>query len=364
MRAILLLTLSFAWSAAAQAQVGELNWVRGVGAEDCASGGEVRAEVIRRLGRDPFGPEPERILDGIVVAEAGGWVVRIIARRANGEALGVRTLSETDPDCHVLDSSIALAVALAIDPDAELLDTEPTPRTRDPEPPSTDSEPAIATDGPGSPTVEQPIPPSDPPDGAGGSSTSSSSLDTVDPEPLPQVQTGVLRASAFGGYMFGLLPGPAPHVAISVEGGWARTPWLRPRVGLIHVLESDPTTPDEAFAFSLTTTALGLCVATEGNRVAGSLCADVLLGALTAIVFSPRPLDPGARFWSGAQIDAVAGVRLGGAVWLEISANLLVPFQRERFRVLESTDVTFQQNAVVPGLRLRISVLFGSAIDN
>jgi hypothetical protein len=108
-----------------------LAWVRGDGAEECPSAIELQQEVELRVGRHVFEPSAVRSIEVSVRLDGDATPpVRrsdIHIRDASGKISGRRSLNSREPDCHALFSSTALAIALAVDPDASTKQATATP---------------------------------------------------------------------------------------------------------------------------------------------------------------------------------------------------------------------------------------------
>jgi hypothetical protein len=114
---ILLLSGGFSGTAHA-AQAARLVYSRAAEARACADETTLRQAVAQRLGYDPFVAASLRT----VVAEVRGDGTRLRARvyvvESENVAGGARELSSPSLDCKELISAVALAISIAIDPDA------------------------------------------------------------------------------------------------------------------------------------------------------------------------------------------------------------------------------------------------------
>jgi hypothetical protein len=101
-----------------------LSWVELPGAEGCGGGAAMTTAVEQRLGRHALVPADQSDVSIDARAERSGhppvWRAVIVLRDRDGILLGTRELVSTSSDCAELRSSVALAVALMIDPDAAL----------------------------------------------------------------------------------------------------------------------------------------------------------------------------------------------------------------------------------------------------
>lgn len=300
MTPLLLLALALiAPSASAQegAASARLSWSRGPGAESCAPEEAIAAEVVARLGRDPFASETPSLRIEAIVTHDGAWRALIVVRRTDGTPGGERVLDSAAPTCASLDAAAALAVTLLIDPDA--LSREPAPA---PEPAM---EPGRALPTPEPPTTEPSVAPS--------------------PEPHPiGLSIGVLGA-------IGLAPDPAPGVL--VDGMISLIPLLRLHVGLGFLPEQRAGELGQVAGLGRTFGRVGLELVVLDDVVGVGVGLDALIGAVHAVVYTLEPLTPGAQPWGAASASVRLRWRFADPVGLELEAGALVPFVRTRFAV-------------------------------
>jgi hypothetical protein len=120
-----------------------------VGAESCSGEETLRADVAKRVGYDPFFPSAKQlIVANLATDPAGGFVARIQLIDERGVAYGTRVF-HADRDCADLVDTVALAIAIAIDPRS----LAPRPATA----------PAPAQAAPPAPAPEPREPPREPP---------------------------------------------------------------------------------------------------------------------------------------------------------------------------------------------------------
>jgi hypothetical protein len=97
-----------------------LHWVRLPGAEDCSGGDALSRAVEAKLRREVF-PAPRNasvLIEGHVERVAGGYRAALQMRSSDGRLLGSRELSSQAGDCDELSETIAVVLAVMIDPDA------------------------------------------------------------------------------------------------------------------------------------------------------------------------------------------------------------------------------------------------------
>lgn len=92
-----------------------LEVVREGATKGCPSG-DVRARVVALLGRDPFVDFEDEALRFEVTTRSGPRWTAIIRTSGKGARVGIRKLTVPSATCGALDETVALALALAIDP--------------------------------------------------------------------------------------------------------------------------------------------------------------------------------------------------------------------------------------------------------
>lgn len=163
----------------------------------------LRTEVMNRLGADPFAGSPGVVVEVRVEATARGRRARLRLRERDGRVLGERELTSREADCRALGSTLALAVAVALD---ELGDADraPSPEPAAPTPSATsqDRDDPARAGGSGA-SDERPAL-----DGAG-------SPDVVDPGSSPAAGASVRARLGLG---LGVSFGPHPDAAALAVG--------------------------------------------------------------------------------------------------------------------------------------------------
>jgi len=132
-----------------------LHWTRGAGAESCASGAEIAAQVEQHLGHPVF-LEPataELSVEAVVFApEAGGFAAHLRLLSPDGEEHGARQLASRAADCDELSETAVLVLAIMVDPEAAAAaadqpvpePSKPASQQSDPEAPPALTNPAAA----------------------------------------------------------------------------------------------------------------------------------------------------------------------------------------------------------------------------
>ncbi|MBI5481038.1 MAG: sigma-70 family RNA polymerase sigma factor [Deltaproteobacteria bacterium] len=93
-----------------------LEFTRAEGAETCPDEIDLRRGVVARLGRDPFTAAGPRVIRVTISRGAAGLSGRVVALNAEGRIAGERVIASRRLDCGELAASLALALAIAIDP--------------------------------------------------------------------------------------------------------------------------------------------------------------------------------------------------------------------------------------------------------
>ncbi len=132
-----------------------LSWVRLPGAEGCIDSRTLAEGVERRLGRVTLVPpsRADRAIEGRVEPGKQGakWRVTLAVVGESGAVLGTREIEEAAADCRAMDDTLALVIALMIDPDSALAAVPPSSALIPP--------PAVAAPPPPPPPPRPPSPP-------------------------------------------------------------------------------------------------------------------------------------------------------------------------------------------------------------
>jgi hypothetical protein len=297
----------------------ELSVARLEGAGSCPDRTYFQRGVAARLGRVPFAEPAERTIETVLSRRGDGWHAEITLRDAQGIELGRRGIDATGPDCGPLAQATTLALALTIDPDAALgvpgtgPPPEPSPVAPSPLSPPPCPERACPAAAP-CPRAVCPVPPERP----------------------------YLAASARAILAMGLIPGPAPGVALVAEGG-SRT--LRGELGLLFLPEKPAD--DARFAFGLTSAAAGACAALPPlGRLELGLCGEIQLGALHAVVHELSPVDPGDQLWLAASLGPRVALDVWSPLTLEVGISAVAPLLDRTFDVAGIQEPVFRPASV------------------
>jgi hypothetical protein len=326
--------------------VASFGLVRDVGAESCPNRVSVLDALIRRLGRDPFIPGATRSIDVVMARDGTAWVARIHVRDASDSLVGSREIRSAAPQCASMLDAVALAGAIAIDPDAAF---------RTPPPAAAPIEPRAATPTP-APTPAVATPPVAP---AAPARESIATAPRSSTEPRNNSATAALRAIAG----FGLLPAPAVGFALTAQGRltgpltWSAGAIWFPEVG------TPPPAPGDISQYAFGITAGWLAACADGIRAERTLvgvCAGLLAGAIHAVVYNLEPVTPGDRPWFAISLGPRARFRLFGPIAAELGLDAIVPLIRYRFATRTASpdgETVFQQSVV--GLSAWLAVGLG-----
>lgn len=100
-----------------------LEWQRTPGAEECATADQLMSGAEGLLGRSVFGADARAgavVVRGRVSRDAGPlWVAHVTLSGPDGKMLGERDLAIMAADCHALDQSLMVVLALLVDLDEQ-----------------------------------------------------------------------------------------------------------------------------------------------------------------------------------------------------------------------------------------------------
>jgi hypothetical protein len=270
----------------------------GTAEKTCPDAATFRALVAARLGYDAFvdGSTSEETLTlRVEFRTRGALVSGSLELRAHGAPRGDRTMNAAPVDCYELAASLALAAAVAVDPEGAL--ARKTAASPEQPPPSS----AIA-------------PPQSPPP----------------PPPPPAVKAtlaGFLNAGAV--VSVGIQPGPAPGVRLG--GGLGRRVWS---VGLeaVAFLPSEREQPYGTASAHALYGSLLPCLHPESTRLTVDLCAVMSVGALfsdAAGVTRSRPVTD--RYLT---VGPRVGLTLKASDWVGFTVDAEAPLALSRVHLL------------------------------
>jgi len=295
-----------------------LVYTREPGAEACPDEPAVRLAVAARLGYDAFVEgetpgSPAGTIDRTVrvtLAPSGRWLRATIELvDENGELLGAHQLAPRLRGCDAIASAMELAVAIAIDP---LRATQPPPAAPSPSPePSPSPLPPAAVANPGpSPSLSPPrrLPPHVPRD----STAEQHLFDDTHVHLVGRISV-LAAVAAAPAATWGLALGLAAQWRRFSIGGELRADLPASRVSSGGLVSS-----------SLITFQLLPCVRAYGFFFCGLLSAGMVIAYGSEFPVDRRVVLP----YAGGGARAGFEIKLGRALALGLSADLLAPFTR------------------------------------
>lgn len=287
-----------------------LSWTRLPGAEACPTVVDVGEAVEALLGRSVLveSRDADRIVEASVAPGAGAtpFVASIQVATHEGEVLGRREIASRDPACADLAETAALAIALMIDPDAELA-PEPEP---EPVP-----EPAPVLGAPTRLTVDL---------GAAGT-----------------LAVGPFVSGA--GYL---------RILLGLDGF---VPF-----GLVGVLQPFSRAETGAGSVDFTTMLAGVTICPlyfHGPAGSFGACAGIDLGGTVAVGRTiPEPLRETERLLVQLDVQAYGRVTLLGPLALQLLAALFVPFRNDAWSTADGALWAPEPVAGIVGLGLALDL--------
>lgn len=282
-----------------------ITWVRGIDAEGCVGRIGLEEDVKARLGYDPFTAPADLAIEGTVVrASPSGFRAELVVRDAGGTVLGTRQLASREADCRSLGEAVAVAITVAIDPDApgtRATIVEETPFVAVPEAPP-----------------PRPVAP-----------------------PLVFARERV-HAMFVGGASVGLLPDIAPSASLRVRA------ILGERVELGLGAHFWPESQTSGVGYGITSGSVDACVVPFLAARVLRWCAGVHGGVFDVFVHSPElaPVEVGAFVWAGAETGPALSIPITGAFRLEIGAVAVVPIVRRQAFVRGQSEPLWEQSVV------------------
>jgi hypothetical protein len=294
--------------------------------EGCPSADEFTKQVLERTDSATLSRDP-RVRTFVVVIERNDEGVRgeLAIREADGTSSLSRTLSGSH--CAEVAMALALATALAIDPQASFAPREhDSPEPSPPEPP-----------------------PPHPPD----------PIDSID-KARRSADRRALAVSVGPATLFGVAPVASFGAVIAGETE-TETFWLASLgVELSLLTAPSASTGGARSAFDLAHARPKVCVFSVPARGALRVlpCAGVELGVLRARGSDlPRPSEA-TRFWAAGTVGPRLRWELDSAWFVDLNADAILPFTRYSF-VFENPETSIHR---VPNVALEVSLRFGARL--
>lgn len=322
-----------------------LSFVRSASATHCIAAPVLEREIARRMRRDPFTSPVRQWIEVVVEHDVDGYAVHLFERDSEGKTLGTRELHSETEDCHQLDDAMVLAIALIIDPTAQL------------EPATARIAEAPPTPEPGaSPLAASPTPHTTAQENA--AEARSTARERAQPASAPSSATAFVAADAL--IVNGVLPGLAPGAELTTQLPVAAQGRTTLRLSALYLPEASQHTSFGEFGYGLSALEVGACRVVPTQRVRWFACTGLGAGAIHAVVHDPAPLRPGDRLWLAVRTEVGVAVRLAGPVWVQARVFDLIALRRWEFRVRTETsaNTAFAQAALMPGAALGVGLHF------
>ncbi len=333
-----------------------LSFVRTEAASGCIAPLALEREVARRMGYSPFEGEARQWIEGTIDAQAGIFDVQLFERDAEGNTLGTRHFREQASDCHKLDDAIELAIALIIDPSAQLAPSVPVP-------------PQAAQQG--SPTapanvLPRPAPPRyvlrmNPGPGVGYGENPFGRAVIAPNKSENRLGTAMIAADAVA--FHGVLPGVAWGVELLSRLSLDARERVLLRASAL-LLPQKLANEQGKLGYSLSALEVGGCMQERARHWALFGCGGFGIGSVHVVVYNPDPRHPDDRLWTAFRIEGGATFRIAGPVWLDARLFDLVPLKRWDFQVIDVKDgverpvSAYKQSWFMPGAALGIGLHF------
>jgi hypothetical protein len=280
----------------------------------CAPPGDFEARVAARLGYDPFVSDAGRAVVVHVRATGAAWKARVAIAEDGGRTSGNRELTST-VSCDDLAATLAVSVALALDPEAALHVSSPTSGPeRTPDRSQANATPASSVPASRAPSAADP-------------------LDTPsqhDAAPPAARKAAALHYEIGAGAVGSAGAAPLPTVGAEVFGAITWEHFALGLEGRADGASSSSTSSGASASVRLSLGTLSPCYAFGVLRV----CALASVGALTAEGTGATVAQHSATSLYGA-VGGRVGIDtpLFGPVALRVHADALAPLTRSTVRV-------------------------------
>jgi hypothetical protein len=308
-----------------------LHFVRLPGTEDCVDGRTLAQRVDQELGRPVFtSPGSAGIfIEAAASRNDAGYAVVLRIFDDQGKPLGSREVRSEKDDCTELSDTLALVLAVMVDPEAVLS--------------------TMATEKPAAPPPSTPV---------------SSEAEVAEPEqPRASERRSLTEAALFARGNYGSLPNLGVGLGIAVST--LAIPYVTLRLegtGYLDQERSLDATSGGA-RFRLLLAGLFACPLRADKARLGLLaCAGIEAGAMQTQAFE---LEPNENDQTDPMVNGAARmsahVRLFGPVVAALGANLSVPLLRTLYEVTRDDGVTaelFEPRAFAIAFDLGLSARF------
>lgn len=297
-----------------------VNWVVLPGAENCGPTEVLTRAVEIRLQRAPFvAPEDANVsIDARAerAGDSGHWRATVRVADLSGTIVGTREFESAAPDCAELRDSVALAIALMIDPDAllhALVTAEPAPA-------------APAERSSAEPSRERTATP--PPERA------------PEPAPPPVPSRTPWLVSPTASVALGVGPLPSPAVGLIADVG-VKPPhfWGVDVVGGFWVSQTESAVDGATTDFSLAFGGLAVCPANApSDRPGFAICGGASVGALTSAGHGFSTSQTRTGVLADVLVSAALRIPLAGPLAFQLRADIGLTAFRDEYRYFDAEN--------------------------
>jgi hypothetical protein len=303
-----------------------LVYSRTADAASCPDEGALRTAVAARVGYDPFFAWAKRTVIANLTRKDRAYVAKIDLVDEQGLDHGARALRTEGPCSDLLDT-VALTIAIAIDPQSLTRAESPNPV---PDPNAGPSAPARETPETATPPSPAPPPDSEPARPGPGPSGAPSAESAERPGARGDgaSESGAPAVEAFLGAVVsdGVAPGPAPGVALGSALLWR---WVSLGVDARIDAPAGETAPTGgSVSSSLVVGTLAPCARFGPWRVPLLACALVQAGSMQSGGSGVSERKTGSALWFASGGRLGAGIRLSSALELRARGDLVLDLAR------------------------------------
>lgn len=291
-----------------QAPAAALHWVRLPGTYGCLDGSTLARAVEAKLQRKVFAPVSESsvLIEGYVERDPTGYRAELRMTSGAGALLGTRTLRSAATECRELSETVAVVLAIMVDPDA--------------------------------PVVK---PPSDPPSAAvEPAPVAAVTLEKA--APAATVHEAEQRLLTFARASVKLMPGAGIGVGAAYERSLPGWGGLRAEgVGFLEARAELDDGSGAGVRLRLAHVGLGYCPLWVGGRLLSFVgCMGVELGLRHSEGFGFEPNNrSAAALWASATARVGVAVRALSVLLFHAGAGFFVPFAPELYRGVRADGV-------------------------
>jgi hypothetical protein len=295
----------------------KLSYARSKAAAGCPDEPTFRSLVAARLGYDPFVGASTRSLV-VEFQSRGGEVIGRLKLGGDEAEQRERTLHARSGECFELGTSMALVVAVALDPDAAQPRTALPAAATEPAAPAEPSKPAPAPAPAPAPGVAQPL--AEPPREGPGRSGPALRFELG-----PVLPLGIV---------------PAPRGGVRAGGGFERSTWSlhAEATYLFRSEQNDSASSGSVSAYVVYGSLVPCLMPLAGHPWLFEVCAVGSLGVLGATARGvPRPA-PTTNVFAAVGPRAAVALMLSSSVGIGVAADVPVTLARTHLHIEEGAE--------------------------